>query len=115
MTRETPEQPMKPVKPQTRTRENRTRKMWGKGLTGTGTGWPGIPQGYPWYTLIKRRLMQRRLNRLKTNQLRVKKKVHRYARRSKRCRYVREKRQKVNVCAEEWMVLVQEDENEVEE
>ena len=52
MTRETPEQPMKPVKPQTRTRENRTRKMWGKGLTGTGTGWPGIPQGYPWYSLV---------------------------------------------------------------
>ena len=34
------------------TRETPTRKTWGKGLTGTGTGWPGIPQGYPWYSLV---------------------------------------------------------------
>ena len=41
-----------PVKPLTRTRETPTRKTWGRGLTGTGTGWPGIPQGYPWYSLL---------------------------------------------------------------
>ena len=40
-----------PVKPQTHTCETPTRKTWGRGLTGTGTGWPGIPQGYPWYSL----------------------------------------------------------------
>ena len=44
MTRETRETP----DPYPR---NPTRKTWGKGLTGTGTGWPGIPQGYPWYSL----------------------------------------------------------------
>ena len=46
---------MKPAKPLTRTHETPTRKMWGKGLTGTGTGWPGIPQGYPWYSLGRAR------------------------------------------------------------
>ena len=40
-----------PMKPLTRTRETPTRKTWGRGLTGTGTGWPGLPQGYPWYSL----------------------------------------------------------------
>ena len=44
---------MKLAKPLTCTRETPTRKMWGKSLTGMGTGWPGIPQGYPWYSLIK--------------------------------------------------------------
>ena len=43
---------MKPAKPLTRTHETPTRKTWGKGLTGMGTGWPGIPQGYPWYSLF---------------------------------------------------------------
>ena len=32
-------------------RETPTHKMWGRGFRGTGTGWPGIPQGYPWYSL----------------------------------------------------------------
>ena len=40
-----------PVKPLTRTRKTLTRKTWGRGLTGTGTGWPGIPQGYLCYSL----------------------------------------------------------------
>ena len=54
-TRETREttrkQPANTVKPLNRTRRTPTRKTWGRGLTGTGTGWPGIPQGYPWYSL----------------------------------------------------------------
>ena len=54
-TRETREttrkRPANTVKPLTRTRRTPTRKTWGRGLTGTGTGWPGIPQGYPWYSL----------------------------------------------------------------
>ena len=44
---------MNTVKPLTRTRRTPTRKTWGRGSTGTGTGWPGIPQGYPWYSLLK--------------------------------------------------------------
>ena len=39
--------PAKIVKPLTH-----TRKMWGTGFRGTGTGWPGIPQGYLWYSLV---------------------------------------------------------------
>ena len=37
------------MKPLTRTCETPTRKKWGSDLT--GTGWPGIPQGYPCYSL----------------------------------------------------------------
>ena len=48
---ETRKRPTKTVKPLTRTRETPTRKTWGRGSMGTGTGWPGIPQGYPWYSL----------------------------------------------------------------
>ena len=51
LTRETREWSVKPMKPQTHTRETPTRKAWGRGLTGMGTGWPGIPQGYPWYSI----------------------------------------------------------------
>ena len=43
--------PWKLWKPLTRTRRTPTRKTWGRGSTGTGMGWPGIPQGYPWYSL----------------------------------------------------------------
>ena len=50
-TPETCKRPVKTVKPLTRTRKSPTRKMWGTGFRGTGMGWPGIPQGYPWYSL----------------------------------------------------------------
>ena len=49
-TRKGPANTVKPLT-RTRTRKTPTRKMWGKGFRGTGTGWPGIPQGYPWYSL----------------------------------------------------------------
>ena len=49
-TPETSKQPVKTVKPLTR--KTPTRKMWATGFRGTGTGWPGIPQGYPWYSLL---------------------------------------------------------------
>ena len=41
-------------KPVTRTRENPYpwQRVWV--FAGTGPGWPGIPQGYPWYSLINR-------------------------------------------------------------
>ena len=35
------------------TRKTSTCKMWGTGFRGTGTGWPGILQGYPWYSLLE--------------------------------------------------------------
>ena len=30
------------------------KPVWvaGRGCWGTGPGWPGIPQGYPWYSLL---------------------------------------------------------------
>ena len=46
-TPETRKWPVKTVKPLTRTCKTPTRNMW-------GTGWPRIPQGYPWYSLMQR-------------------------------------------------------------
>ena len=50
-TRKQPVKTVKTVKPLTRTRWTPTHKTWDRSSTGTGTGWPAIPQGYLWYSL----------------------------------------------------------------